>query len=376
LAGGIAHDFNNLLTVILGRCGIVTRKLPTGDALGRDLELIQKTAEKAASLTRQLLAFSRKQVLQPKIINLNDVLSNLDKMLKSMVGENVELAILPGAGLGSIKADPGQVEQVVMNLVVNAKEAMPQGGHLVLETKNVHLQQDYLGKQFRLPPDDYVVLKVSDSGEGMDADTLPHIFEPFFTTKEKGKGTGLGLATVYGIVKQSGGYIEAESNIGKGSVFTVYLPRVEEQKMDLIPETSQLKVGPGRETILLVEDEPAVRELIRDYLTQSGYAVLEAAGASEALRKFQDNQSQVELIVTDVVMPRMSGPALVARIKNLNPEIQVLYISGYTDEMVLQQGLLRSQVDFLQKPFSEKTLLKKTREILDRSRSKPQPKSS
>ena len=365
LAGGVAHDFNNLLTIIIGRCQLLLKGLSQENQLHRDLELIQETSERAASLTRQLLAFSRKQVLQPEVLDLNEILSNLEKMLRSLTGEDIDLVILPEPDLGKVKADPNQLEQVIMNLVVNAREAMPQGGKLTIQTTNLSLKQEYVGLQFRLPPGSYVVLNVCDIGMGMSPETLAHIFEPFFTTKEKGKGTGLGLATVYGIVKQSGGYIEAESNLGKGTAFKTYLPRVEETESTRQPVTDKAQPRLGSETVLLVEDEAGVRELIRDFLQQSGYAVLEAESGEKALEICQSCQKVIQLMITDVVMPKMSGPVLAKKIKQIRPTVRVLYISGYTDEAVLQQGVLTSQVAFLQKPFTAEALVRKVQEVLD-----------
>ena len=365
LAGGIAHDFNNFLTIIMGRCQLLSRRLAEPDPLARDLDLIQKTSERAASLTRQLLAFSRKQVLQPKVLDLNEILSNLEPMLRSLVGEDIELALQTDPEVWRVKADPSQIEQVILNLVVNAKEAMPQSGKLGIETKNLKLRKEYAGSQFTLPAGSYLLLQVTDSGIGMDQETLAFIFEPFFTTKEKGKGTGLGLATVYGIVKQSGGYIEAESKPGQGSIFKIYLPQVCEPVSEDMPQAEDGRPLAGSETVLLVEDEPAVRELIRDFLQQSGYKVLEPNSGPEALKIFQTYGREIPLLITDVVMPQMSGPSLANRLKELKPDLKVLYISGYTDEAVLKQGISTSQVAFLQKPFSQETLARKVREVLE-----------
>lgn len=365
LAGGVAHDFNNFLTIIIGRCQLLLKRVSRENQLCRDLELIQTTSERAASLTRQLLAFSRKQVLQPKVVDLNEILFNLEKMLRSLTGEDIDLVILPEPNLGKVKADPNQLEQVIMNLMVNAREALPQGGKLTIQTANLSLKQEYVGQQFRLPPGSYVALNVSDTGMGMSPETLAHIFEPFFTTKEKGKGTGLGLATAYGIVKQSGGYIEAESTLGKGATFRTYLPRAEETESTPQSVTDKDEPRFGSETVLLVEDEAGVRELIRDFLQQSGYTVLEAESGEKGLEICKSHRDLIQLVITDVVMPKMSGPVLAKKVKKIRPTARVLYISGYTDEAVLQQGVLTSQVAFLQKPFTAEVLARKAQEVLD-----------
>jgi PAS domain S-box-containing protein len=365
LAGGVAHDFNNLLTIIMGRCQILSQKLSEQDPWHKDVELILKTSERAAALTRQLLAFSRKQVLQPKVLDLNETLLNLESMLKSLAGEDIEVAINLDLSLGRIKADPNQLEQVILNLAVNAKEAMPQGGKLTIDTKSIELKIKQVGSEFSIPAGTYVLLQVTDTGTGMDQETLSHIFEPFFTTKDKGKGTGLGLATVYGIVKQSGGYIEAESALDQGSVFKVYFPRVETGSVTTHPEREETQVLSGSETILLVEDESGVREVLRDFLRQNGYLILEAGNAEEALRVCRNPREKIHLLLTDVVMPHMNGLALAKRVQELFPDIKILYISGYTDEAVLRQGILTSQVEFLQKPFTQEVLARKVREVLD-----------
>ncbi|MDQ3821045.1 MAG: ATP-binding protein, partial [Acidobacteriota bacterium] len=313
LAGGIAHDFNNLLTVIAGYSDLTLRRMGERDALYRNIEEIKKAAERASILTRQLLAFSRKQILQPVVINLNATVANMDKMLQRLIGEDIHLVTLLDPGLGKIKADPGQIEQVIMNLAVNSRDAMQMGGKLTIETKNVHLDEAYARRHIAVKPGAYVMLAVSDTGTGMDAETQARIFEPFFTTKEQGKGTGLGLSMVYGIVKQSGGNIWVYSEPGHGTTFKVYLPMVEE-RMENVQGIAAPEVARGTETILLVEDEDAVRLLLQDILETEGYTVLVASNGNEALRLCEQHEGRIHLLMTDVVMPGMGGRQLVERI--------------------------------------------------------------
>jgi CheY-like chemotaxis protein len=319
---------------------------------------------RATSLTRQLLAFSRQRVLAPRVLDLNAVVANMEKMLERLIGEDINLVTVLGKGLWPVKVDPGQLEQVLLNLAVNARDAMPNGGVLTIETMNVAMDSTSAQAHFPLSPGPYVLLAFSDTGVGMDADTQARIFEPFFTTKEKGKGTGLGLAMVYGIVKQSGGYIWVYSEVGKGTTFKIYLPRSEEQVVESGPVQIGVEAQQGTETILLVEDEDAVRALVRNVLREKGYRVLEASRGEEALELSELYSGQIDLLVTDVVMPKMSGRELARRLVNLRPHIKVLYISGYADDVVWYQGGLDSGGAFLQKPFSPEALAGKVREVL------------
>jgi PAS domain S-box-containing protein len=365
LAGGVAHDFNNLLTVITGYSDLTLRRLDNESPFRSSLEEIRKAGERAASLTRQLLAFSRKQVLQPKVLQLNAIVADVDKMLRRLIGEDIDPLTLLEPGLGQIKADPGQIEQVILNLAVNARDAMPQGGKLTIETKNVYLDNQYVRRHTAIQPGNYVMLAVSDTGCGIDAETQAHMFEPFFTTKEQGKGTGLGLSTVYGIVNQSGGHLWVYSEVGKGTTFKIYLPRV-----DGISEGGEARDIPaelpqGRETVLLTEDEEQVRQMIRIILEMGGYRVLEAAEGEEALTLYKQHEGQIDLVMTDVVMPQMSGRELAQSLEVLHPGIKVLYMSGYTDDAIVRHGLLDQEIAFLQKPFTPDALMRKVREVLD-----------
>ncbi|HWP34099.1 MAG TPA: PAS domain-containing protein, partial [Thermodesulfobacteriota bacterium] len=364
LAGGIAHDFNNILTAITGYSELLLGRLEEGDPLRRHALEIHRAAERAASLTRQLLAFSRRQVLRPTVVDLNAVVSNMDGMLRRLIGEDIELRTLPAADLGWVRADTGQLEQAILNLAVNARDAMPQGGKLTIETANVELDEAYAQRHAPVVPGRYVLLAVSDTGCGMDPETRARIFEPFFTTKERGKGTGLGLATVYGIVKQSGGYIWVYSEPGHGSTFKIYLPRVEAAPAPLPPPPAR-PPAPGRETVLLVEDEDAVRTLARQVLEQHGYRVLEAAGAADALALVEWHRGSIDLLLTDVVMPGMSGRELAERFAAARGAVKVLYMSGYTDSAIVHHGILDPGTAFLQKPFSPAALAGKVRDVLD-----------
>jgi CheY-like chemotaxis protein len=365
LAGGIAHDFNNLLMVIQGYADLLAERLPAGDPLRRNAEQIQTASQRATSLTRQLLAFSRKQMLAPKVISVQSILGDMERILRRLIGEDIQLETSSAPDVGLIKADRSQIEQVILNLAVNARDAMPQGGRLTIETANVDLDASYARSPVVLAPGKYVMLAVTDNGCGMDAETQTHIFEPFFTTKEKGKGTGLGLATVYGIVKQSGGYVWVYSEPGRGTSFKIYLPMVEnveepgrDNRGD--PQSS----GRGTETILLVEDEKGVRELAREYLEMSGYTVIEAEDGHTALELAAMHSGTIHLLMTDVVMPGISGRELADRVKRIRPKIQVLYMSGYTDQAVVHHGILDMDAVLLQKPFTMATLSSKLREIL------------
>jgi two-component system cell cycle sensor histidine kinase/response regulator CckA len=366
LAGGIAHDFNNLLMVIQGYADLLTDRLPEGDSMRRNAEQIQMASQRATSLTRQLLAFSRKQMLAPKVLNIQSVVADMEKILRRLIGEDVELRTSAAPDLGLVKADRSQLEQVIMNLAVNARDAMPQGGRLTIEAANVELDASFGESPAVVSPGKYILLAVTDNGSGMDAETQAHIFEPFFTTKEKGKGTGLGLATVYGIVKQSGGYVWVYSEPGCGTAFKIYLPRIEEENApvgsDVRPDARSLQHG--SETILLVEDEKGVRELAREYLEMTGYAVIQAEDGLSALELAAKHSGPIHLLMTDVVMPGISGRELAERMKKIRPEIKVLYMSGYTDQAVVHHGILESDAVLLQKPFTLPTLASKLREIL------------
>ncbi|MFN2515260.1 MAG: ATP-binding protein [Pyrinomonadaceae bacterium] len=364
LAGGVAHDFNNLLTVIGGYSSILLGKLPHGSPHRSSVEEIKKASDRASSLTRQLLAFSRKQILQPKILDLNTVVSDVDKMVRRLIGEDVDLLAITDPALGTVEADPGQIEQVLLNLIVNARDAMPAGGKLTIETGNAVLSEDYaLGHAAIAGP--YVMLAVSDTGCGMAADLQAHVFEPFFTTKGAGQGTGLGLATVYGIVKQSGGNVWLYSEVGKGTTFKIYLPRVDAVSADhqLSPDTVALPKG--TETLLLVEDEDQVRKIVQAILEGQGYNVLSAANGEEALELAEQHDAEIQLMITDVVMPQMSGREIADRLAGIRPRLKVLYMSGYTDDAIVRHGLLDAKLNFIQKPFDAATATRKVREVLD-----------
>jgi len=365
LAGGVAHDFNNLLTVIIGRSEFLRDQLPANDPLVRHVDIIAQGAQRAANLTGQLLAFSRRQVLQPKVLDLNSVIGGMAEMLRRLIGENIVLVTLPAPGLGQVMADPGQIEQILMNLAVNARDAMPTGGRLTLETSNVVGDEAYVRHHLGARPGAYVVLAVTDTGTGMSAETQARLFEPFFTTKGPGKGTGLGLATVYGIVKQSGGNIYVSSEPGRGTSFKVYLPRV-----DAVPDTAEdsddAGASPrGHETILLVEDEPDLRDLALEILAMHGYVVLVAAEADEALRLADGHAGRLDLLLTDVMMPGMSGRELAVELAARRPGLRVLYMSGYTADAMAGHGVLEPEIMFLQKPYSPAALAHKVREVLD-----------
>ncbi|MBF8259480.1 MAG: hypothetical protein HW377_1854 [Actinobacteria bacterium] len=364
LAGGIAHDFNNLLTVITGYSELLLKQLGEKSPLGKEVEEIRRAGERAASLTHQLLAFSRRQVLQPKVLDLNEVVSHMEKMLRRLIGEDVEPRTVLGTGLWRVKADPGQVEQVIVNLVLNARDAMPGGGKLTIETENVFLDEEYSRGRLPVLPGHYVMLAISDTGVGMDEKTMSQVFEPFFTTKGLGKGTGLGLATVYGIVKQSGGHIWLYSEPGKGSTFKVYFPRTE--NLEDVPDKSVPPVEGlhGEKTVLVVEDEESILNLACAVLRGYGYSVLPACDGEDALRVAGEHEGEISLLLTDVVMPRMGGRELYDRIRQRRSEIKVLYMSGYTDDAIVHQGVLDPGTAFLQKPYSPISLARKVKEIL------------
>jgi PAS domain S-box-containing protein len=365
LAGGVAHDFNNLLSVILGYTGLILRRLPEPDPLRPRITEIHKAGERAAALTRQLLAFSRRQVLQPVVMDLNATVENLEKMLRRLIGEDIDLSTLLDRRAGLIRADPSQVEQVIVNLAVNARDAMPRGGRLTIETAPAVLDEAYTSARPGVRPGRHVALVVSDNGSGMDAETQAHLFEPFFTTKEQGKGTGLGLATVYGIVEQSGGHITFESRVDHGTTFRIYFPRVEGEAAFVAGPPPAEDEARGTETVLIVEDEEMLRDFAVQVLRLHGYQVLEAADGADALRLLERHPEAVDLVVTDVVMPRMSGPELAHRLTRKRPGVKVLFLSGYAGPDIAQHGLPEAGSAFLAKPFTPDALARKVREVLD-----------
>ena len=365
LAGGIAHDFNNVLTVVTGYSSMLLSTLDDSSVSHSALMEIVKAANRAAALTHQLLAFSRRQVLQPRLLDLNSVVASIEHLLRRLIGEDIELITIQSPALGTVRADPGQLEQVIMNTAVNARDAMPEGGRLTMATANLELPDLAHSKPHNMPPGSYVTLTISDTGFGMDAETQARIFEPFFTTKEKGKGTGLGLSTVYGIVEQSGGHIAVASTPGHGAIFTIYFPRVEGVGQAIEPETPLLGPVGGSETILLVEDEPTVRTLLYQVLRRYGYTVLEAPHPDDALALSGRHRGVIHLMLTDVVMPVMSGGELASRVRGLRPEVRVLYMSGYTENAKDLPKLWDAESAFIQKPFSPEILAHKVREILD-----------
>jgi PAS domain S-box-containing protein len=364
LAGGIAHDFNNLLTAINGYSDLTLKKMRPDDPLRRNIDEVRNAGSRAAELTSQLLAFSRKQVLKSTVLSLNTVISNIEKMLRRIIRESIELRVVLDPDLGNIKADAGQIEQVIMNLAINARDAMPHGGTLTVATQNTFLDETYASQHLAITPGDFVKITVSDTGEGMDAATQPHIFEPFFTTKEVGKGTGLGLSTVYGIVKQSGGDIMVYSELGHGTTFKIYLPRVTDsvQTKRWTGESAQIVVGD--ETILVVEDEEIVRNLVVEILTGSGYKVLIASSGESALEICKTYTDTIHLLLTDVIMPKMGGSALKDLVAGLRPDIKVLFMSGYTDDAIAHREVYDANIAFIEKPFMPNVLLRKVREVL------------
>jgi two-component system cell cycle sensor histidine kinase/response regulator CckA len=366
LAGGVAHDFNNVLAIILGYSDVIMRSLKPNDPSHQHAEAIRHAAERATALTRQLLVFSRKQKSQPVVLDLNDVVAGMDKMLRQLIDESVELTVIPGKLLGRVKADSGYIGQVLMNLVVNGRDAMPAGGKLIVETRNMTLDQSYTRAHAGVAPGEYVMLAVSDTGVGMSDEVKAHLFEAFFTTKPKGKGTGLGLATCQTIVKQSGGHIGVYSELGRGTTFKVYLPRVDQPLDETARAVAPGALPRGTETILLVEDEPAVSRLAGRVLEAQGYTVLRAANGEDGLLVAREHKgAPISLVVTDVVMPQMGGKAMAEWLQTTNPGLKTLFTSGYTDDAIAHHGVLDPGVAFLPKPYTPATLTQKVRELLD-----------
>ena len=370
LAGGIAHDFNNLLTVIKGYSQLSSIELKEGDPLRGNIDEIQNATDRAASLTRQLLAFSRRQVMEMKVLDLNTLLRDLEKMLRRVIGEDIEMVIQLAEDLGRVRADVGQIEQVIMNLAVNGRDAMPNGGKLTIETANVELDEFYARSHVDVKPGHYVMFSVSDTGVGMTPEVRERIFEPFFTTKEKGKGTGLGLSTSYGIVKQSAGNIWVYSEPGKGTTFKIYLPRVDEPPEEIRKEVLKEELPRGNEAILIVEDEEEVRKLAGKILERQGYRILEASQGDDALRISERHGGPIDLILVDVIMPGMSCSELAKHLKSPHPKMKVLYMSGYTDNAIVRHGVLEKGVNYIQKPFTMEGLARKVREVLDKDSDK------
>jgi nitrogen-specific signal transduction histidine kinase/ActR/RegA family two-component response regulator len=365
LAGGVAHDFNNLLMVIMGYAGDLAEHLGSNDPLRGKAEEIGKAGQRAASLTRQLLAFSRQQVLEPKVLNLNSVVEDVRKMLGRLINEDIELITALDPELGRAKADQGQIEQVIVNLAVNARDAMPLGGTLTIKTANVKVNETFARQHLPMSPGSFIGLTVTDTGIGMDAETQSHVFEPFFTTKERGKGTGLGLATVYGVVKQSGGFIWVSSELGKGTTFEIFFPRVSESAKAIVQDTGTSGTWTGTETILLVEDDEALRNMVLNSLSEAGYMVLAAANGAEALRITRERSGNIDLLLTDVVMPGMSGTRAADSIVALCPDVKVIYMSGYSDFAAGHDEILKEGRRFLQKPYKLQDLARAVREALD-----------
>ena len=369
LAGGVAHDFNNILTIIIGNADLALKNVVKDDPLREDLGEIKIAAERAASLTRQLIAFSRKQIITPRVLDLNELLTDIEKkMLSRLVGEDVELLTIPEPALWQVQVDPGQMEQVIMNLAINARDAMPTGGKLTIETANIDLAENYFYNHgIKKQPGPYVMLAVSDTGSGMDEKIKEHIFDPFFTTKVqgKGKGTGLGLSTVYGIVKQNNGFVWVYSEPDQGTTFKVYLPKVEgDADSEEKQRTPVVELG-GSETVLIVEDDDSLRKLARNALQQHEYRVLDAENGEDALRVSQEHEGPIDLMITDVVMPKMGGKEAADRLRPLYPQMKVIYMSGYTDNAIVHHGVLAPGLNFIEKPFSPEGLAHKVREVLD-----------
>jgi two-component system, cell cycle sensor histidine kinase and response regulator CckA len=364
-AGGIAHDFNNLLAVIMGSADIVLDALPPGHSLATKVEMIRNAGSSAADFVRQLLAFSRQQMVQPLVLDVKKIVERTQAMLQRLISEDIEFRVFVEDSVGSIKADPGQIEQVLLNLAVNARDAMPKGGRLTIQARNVELDETDKEKHDPVVPGRYVLLAVEDTGCGMDLKTQARIFDPFFTTKELGKGTGLGLATVYGIVKQTGGYIWVYSEVSQGTVFRVYLPRTDQAVQPAEREKPEMRELRGSETILLAEDSESLREMAREYLESIGYTVLAAVSGERALQWAKEFAGPIHLLLTDVVMPEMSGPELANQLASLRPGVKIIFTSGYTDDAIARQGILDPTVAFIQKPYRPKALARKIRQVLD-----------
>jgi two-component system, cell cycle sensor histidine kinase and response regulator CckA len=365
LAGGMAHDFNNLLTIITGYAELVLASRELKDAHRMALEEIRRSSERGGQLTRQLLAFSRRQPMEPRLLSVNELILQIEKMLRRLIGEDIELVTIPAASMDVVESDAGRLEQVIMNLAVNARDAMPNGGKLTIETGTVQLSEAYSARQLGVEPGRHVTISVTDTGSGMDEETQSHLFEPFFTTKAAGRGTGLGLATAYGIIRQSGGAIGIISEVGKGTTARIFLPLVEKSAAPSAAAPAAARALGGAETILLVEDETRVRKLIADVLQRRGYQVLEATRGEEALRLAAAHEGPIDLAVVDVVMPEMSGPDVVRELAASRPSMRVLYVSGYTEEAIVHHGIQESGAAFLQKPFLPESLAAKVREALD-----------
>jgi CheY-like chemotaxis protein len=366
LAGGVAHDFNNILAVIMGYSDLTLQKFGENEEIRSALETIRSTAQRAAGLTRQLLIFSRKQIIQPSVLDLNAVMQGMDKMLRRLIDENIEMKMVPGKEIGRVKADSGYVGQVLMNLVINARDAMPNGGKLTIATNNATLDENYARTHTGASPGDYVMLRVSDTGTGMTDDVKAHLFEAFFTTKPKGKGTGLGLATCQTIVQQSGGHIGLESEVGQGTTFKVYFPQVDLPLEDAATPVQAGALPRGTETVLLVEDEPSVRHLACDVLEAQGYHVLRAGDGQEGLRVARDCKGQpISLVITDVIMPVMGGKVMSDWLRTSYPNLKILFTSGYTDDAVTGWGMPNAIAEFMPKPYLPATLVRKVREMLD-----------
>jgi signal transduction histidine kinase/CheY-like chemotaxis protein len=368
LAGGVAHDFNNLLTAILGNVELAVRKGRLGQSVDESLNEIREATLSAAALTRQLLAFSRKQVIAPRSLDANELIGRMDKMLKRLIGEDIQLRTIPGENLGSVRADPGLLEQAIVNLVVNARDAMPNGGSLVIETADVTLDSAYQRLHPGGEPGRYVMLAISDTGVGMSDEVKAHIFEPFFTTKPRGEGTGLGLATTYGAVRQSNGFIDLHSVVGKGTTFKIYLPvvGVDAERLTTPSPDDSADLRGGKETVLVVEDEPQVRDLVSRSLSAFGYEVLVASSGGEAVAVATARQTSIQLLLTDLIMPGMNGRDLSERLTQLHPEMRVLFTSGYTENIIAQHGILEPGIEFLSKPYTLEVLAHKVRKVLDR----------
>jgi PAS domain S-box-containing protein len=365
LAGGVAHDFNNVLSVVLSYTDLILEDLKTGDPLRDDISEIHQAGKRATELTRQLLAFSRQQVLQPQIVDLNGIIAGMEKMLRRLVREDVALSLMPARALGKVRVDPGQIEQIVMNIVVNARDAMPDGGTISIETEDVELDDGYAREHVDARAGRHVLLAISDTGIGMDADTRARVFEPFFTTKPKHEGTGLGLSTVFGIVQQSGGHVAVYSELDHGTTFKIYFPRTDLDETSVAAPVIVQGILTGTETILLVEDEDQVRVLARTILQRGGYNVLLAQNGGDALLVCEQYGAKIQLLLTDVVMPRMNGRQLAERVASVRPEMKCLFMSGYADNAIVNHGVLESDVAYLQKPFTPSALLRKVRDVLD-----------